>query len=42
MFQSTYIGLDVLAQTVAACALNPPTGEVEHAKMAVDPDVVLS
>lgn len=42
MFQSTYIGLDVHAQTVVACALNPATGEIERAKMAMEPDVVLS
>lgn len=42
MFQSTFIGLDVHAQTVAACALYPATGEVEHAKMAMEPDVILS
>lgn len=42
MFQSIYIGLDVHAQSVVACALNPATGEVERAKMAMEPDVVLS
>ncbi|MDV2978246.1 UNVERIFIED_CONTAM: transposase [Actinomycetes bacterium ARC8] len=42
MFQSTYIGLDVHAQTVVACALNPATGEIERTKMAMDSGVVLS
>lgn len=42
MFQNTYIGLDVHAQTVVACALNPATGEIERTKMAMDSGVVLS
>ncbi|MGP5697973.1 hypothetical protein ACTXPA_03275 [Glutamicibacter arilaitensis] len=41
MFQSTCNGLDVPAQSIAACALIPAIGEVKHAKMAMDRDSVL-
>lgn len=41
MFERTYIGLDVHAQTIVACALDTATGEVLRAKMASDPAVVL-
>lgn len=42
MFQNTFIGLDVHAQTVVACALNTATGEVQRTKMSPEPEVVLS
>lgn len=29
MFQSTFIGLEVLAKSVVTCALNPSTGELQ-------------
>ncbi|MGP5046838.1 IS110 family transposase [Glutamicibacter ardleyensis] len=41
MFQSAFIGLDVHAQTVVACALNTATGEVSRTKMSSEPEVVL-
>ncbi|MFC0421642.1 hypothetical protein [Glutamicibacter ardleyensis] len=41
MFQSTFIGLDVHAQTVVACALNTATGDVQRTKMSSEPEVVL-
>lgn len=42
MYQSTYVGLDVHAQTISACALNPATGEITRTKMAAEPEVVYS
>lgn len=41
MFERTYIGLDVHAQTIVACALDPATGAIDRAKMAADPAAVL-
>lgn len=41
MFERTYIGLDVHAQSINAHALNPATGVIEHAKMNTDPVAVL-
>lgn len=42
MYQSTYVGLDVHAQTISACALNPATGEIRRSKMSAEPEVVFS
>ncbi len=42
MFERTFIGLDVHAQSISACALNPFTGEVLRDKLAADPAVALS
>ena len=42
MFQSTFIGLDVHAKSVVACALSPATGELQRTKMSAEPEVVLS
>lgn len=42
MFQSTFIGLDVHAQTVVACALNTATGEVQRTKMSSELEVILA
>lgn len=42
MIDRTYIGLDVHAQTVAACALNPATGQIRRGTMNHDPYTVLS
>lgn len=42
MIQSTFVGLDVHAKSVVACALNPATAEVQHTKMSAEPEVVLS
>lgn len=42
MTERTFIGLDVHAQSVAACALDPATGEVVREKLAPVPEVVLS
>lgn len=41
MFERTCVGLDVHAQTIVACALNPATGEVIRARMASEPAVAL-
>lgn len=41
MFERTYIGLDVHAQFIVACALNPATGAIDRAKMNADPMAVL-
>ena len=41
MFERTYIGLDVHAQSVVSYALNPATGEIAQAKMNTDPVTVL-
>ncbi|GAA4379929.1 IS110 family transposase [Paeniglutamicibacter cryotolerans] len=41
MFERTHIGLDVHAQSIVACALNPATGEIARAKMNADPVAVL-
>jgi transposase len=41
MFEHTFIGLDVHAVSVVACALSPDTGELVQAKMDSDPMVVL-
>lgn len=42
MTQNTCIGLDVHAQTVAACTLDPTTGEIVRASMNHDPYTVMS
>lgn len=42
MNHSTFIGLDVHAQTVAACALDTTTGQIQRAKMSSEPAVVCS
>ena len=42
MFERTFIGLDVHAKSIDACALDTATGEVFHAKMNADPATVLS
>lgn len=41
MFERTYIGLDVHAQSIVTCALNRVTGVIERAKMNADPVAVL-
>jgi transposase len=41
VFERTYIGLDVHAQTILACALDTTTGEVLRARMASEPAVAL-
>ncbi|MEW1979836.1 IS110 family transposase [Citricoccus sp. NPDC079358] len=40
MFDRTYVGLDVHAQNVVACALDTATGEIVRDKMACDPVAV--
>ncbi|WP_245580203.1 IS110 family transposase [Arthrobacter castelli] len=42
MFEHTYIGLDVHAQSIVGCAMNTQTGEVFREKMASDPVAVRS
>ena len=42
MFERTFIGLDVHAKTIVACALDTATGEVIRAKMNPDPVAVLA
>lgn len=42
MFERTFIGLDVHAKTIVACALDTATGEVIRAKMIPDPVAVLA
>lgn len=39
MLQNTFIGLDVHAQTVVACAINTATGELKRSKMSNEPEV---
>ncbi|WP_120521706.1 IS110 family transposase [Arthrobacter celericrescens] len=41
MFEHTFIGLDVHAVSVVACALDQRSGELERAAMAAEPAVVL-
>jgi transposase len=41
MFQHTFIGLDVHADSVVGCALNPDTGELVRLSMDSDPAAVL-
>lgn len=41
MFERTYVGLDVHAQSIVACALDAATGEVLRARMASEPAVAL-
>lgn len=36
MFERTFIGLDVHAQSIVACALDTATGEVFRARMNPD------
>lgn len=40
MFERTYVGLDVHAQNVVACALDTATGEIIRDKMACEPVAV--
>lgn len=42
MFERTFIGLDVHAQCIVACALDTTTGEVFRARMNPDPVAVLA
>lgn len=42
MFERTFIGLDVHAQSIVACALDTTTGEVFRARMNPDPVAVLA
>jgi transposase len=42
MFERTFIGLDVHAKSIVACALDTATGEVIRAKMNPDPVAVLA
>lgn len=42
MFQRTFIGLDVHAKTIVACALDTATGEVIRTKMNPDPVAILA
>ena len=42
MFERTFIGLDVHAKSIEACALDTATGEMFRAKMNPDPATVLS
>ena len=42
MFERTFVGLDVHAQSISACALTSSTGVVLRDKLAADPVSALS